>query len=56
MEREKILSFNFTKNMRNYEGFENFLSRIFSFQRAEFSFGTERFVPSNSVIVKPRLT
>jgi len=52
MEREKILSFNFTKNMRNYEGFENFLSRIFSFQRAEFSFGTERFVPSNSVIAK----
>lgn len=49
MEREKLLAFNFAKNMDAYEGFESFMYRIFSFQRLDFSFGVERFVPNDSV-------
>ena len=49
MEREKLLSFDFVKNMNAYEGFDSFMYRIFSFQRPDFSFGVERFTPNGSV-------
>lgn len=52
MEREKLLSFDFSKNMDAYEGFDSFMHRIFSFQRADFTFGVEKFEPSNSVQTK----
>lgn len=49
MEREKLLSFDFSKNMTAYEGFDNFMHRILSFQHPDFTFGVERFIPSASV-------
>lgn len=49
MEREKLLSFEFGKNMNAYEGFDGFMHRILSFQRPDFSFGMERFMPNASV-------
>lgn len=49
MEREKLLSFDLGKNMNAYEGFDGFMHRILSFQRPDFSFGVERFMPNASV-------
>ena len=42
----------FGKNMRVYEGFENFLQRIYSFEKPDFKFGVDLFVPNGSVTDK----
>lgn len=54
MERENLLSFDFVKNMNAYEGFDGFMHRILSFQRPDFSFGVEKFMPNASVQSKVR--
>ena len=49
MEREEFLSFDLGKNMSSYEGFDNFMQRILSFQKPDFHFGVERFEPNGSI-------
>ncbi|MBR4110763.1 MAG: ligT like phosphoesterase [Clostridia bacterium] len=54
MKREDFLSFDLGENMSSYEGFDNFMHRILSFQKPDFHFGVERFVPSGSIPGKVR--
>ena len=42
----------FTKNMGAYEGFENFLQRIYSFEKPDFKFGVDVFCPNGSITNK----
>lgn len=49
MNDKTFISGNNTDRSRYYETYEDFLKRIFSFQKPNFSFGTENFVPNNSV-------
>lgn len=46
MNRERFFSMD---SLSNYETYEKFLERIFSFQSPNFYFGVERLYPSNSV-------
>lgn len=43
------MQYSIAKSMGAYEGFENFLQRIYSFERPEFKFGVDHFVPNSSV-------
>ena len=38
MKREDFLSFDLGKNMSSYEGYDNFMHRILSFQKPDFHF------------------
>lgn len=48
MNRETIFSFWNSRKFQPQESYADFLSRISSFQKADFSFGVERFFPSDS--------
>lgn len=49
MEQRNFFSVDYSRIISKQENFEEFLNRIFSFQRPYFNFGVERFVPSQSV-------
>lgn len=49
MNRETVFSFLRSRNFQPLEGYADFLKRVFAFQHSKFSFGTENFVPSDSV-------
>lgn len=49
MNIENFFSSEFLKNSEECERYEEFLTRIFSFQKPDFSFGVERFYSSESV-------
>lgn len=49
MEREYFFSPELLQKLDSYESFDEFLVRIFSFQKREFRFGVERFYSSDSV-------
>lgn len=49
MNREKLFSLD---TFDDYESYEKFLERIFSFQKSAFSFGFDKLCPSTSVMSK----
>lgn len=49
MNRESFLSVANSVDMKSYESLESFIDRIFSFEKLEFSFGTDVFSPNASV-------
>lgn len=49
MNRETFLSVASGVDMQSYESLESFVDRIFSFEKLEFSFGTDVFSPNASV-------
>lgn len=49
MSRKAFLSVGNGIDMQKYESFESFANRIFSFEKSDFSFGSDVFVPNISV-------